>query len=153
MSKPCLPLQQLGLQHYRHLSTYFVTPFRNLLVNIEGCHNLWIGQILCDGSRHTHLINGQVRIWRDDGTSWEVDTFTHEVTTDTSLLGFQTLWDGFQRATRFLGGLVWYGGKRDEIELLLMDNSYIFYYLVVTFAQIQFIGGYQNINEMDNKNA
>ena len=56
-------------------------------VDIERRDNLWKGQVLGDGARDTDLINGQVGVRGDDSTSREVHSLTHQVTTDTTLLG------------------------------------------------------------------
>ena len=56
-------------------------------VDIERSDDLWKGEVLGNGARDTDLINGQVGVRGDDGTSREVHSLPHQVTTDTTLLG------------------------------------------------------------------
>ena len=46
-------------------------------VNIEGRNQLGKGHVLCNSSRHTDLIDGQIRIGGNDCTCTEIHTFTH----------------------------------------------------------------------------
>ena len=34
-------------------------------VNVEWCHNLWVGEVVCDGAWHPHLVDGQVGVRGD----------------------------------------------------------------------------------------
>ena len=80
-------------------------PNKNLLVNIERSDDFRKRQILSDGPRHAHLINRQIGIGRNDGSSGKIDTFTHQIATNPAFFAFQSLFYGFQRATRLLSGL------------------------------------------------
>lgn len=78
---------------------------QNSPVYVEWRHNFWESQVLSDSLWYTDLIDPQVRIRGDDCTRWEVDSLTHQVTTYSTFLAFQTLLNWFQWTTGFLCGL------------------------------------------------
>lgn len=49
----------------------------NLLFQIEGSDDLWESEILSNGARNSDLINMQIGIRRDDGTSGEIHSLSH----------------------------------------------------------------------------
>ena len=56
------------------------------LVNVERCDNLWECEVLGDGPGHPDLVDPQVGVGRDDGSGGKVDTFSHKISSDSSLL-------------------------------------------------------------------
>lgn len=52
--------------------------------------------------RYADLVQFEIGITGDDRPSRKVDTFTHQVTTQTSFFALQTSTDGFNRTTRLL---------------------------------------------------
>ena len=74
------------------------------LVDVEGSDDLGVGERGRDGARHAHLVDGEVRIGRDDGARREVDALAHEVAADAALLALQPLRDRLERAARTRGG-------------------------------------------------
>ena len=74
-------------------------------VDVEGCDDFGEGHVGRDGSRHTHLVNLQVGVGRDDRSGREVHTFTHQVTADAALFPLQTLFKGLEGTARFLHSL------------------------------------------------
>ena len=61
------------------------------LVDIERSHDLRKGEVLCDRSGYSDLIDPEVRVRGDYSTSWEINTFSHQVSSDPS---FFTLHNG-----------------------------------------------------------
>ena len=71
--------------HFTHY--YYTCRLCYKPVNVERSNNLWEGEVLCNGTRDTDLINGQVGVRGDDGTSRKVHPLSHQVPTDTPLFG------------------------------------------------------------------
>ncbi len=63
-------------------------------------------QVRCDLRRHTELIERDVGVRRNDGAGREVHALTHEVATDTTLLGAHTGLESAEWATRALNGRI-----------------------------------------------
>ena len=59
----------------------------NKPVNVERGDNLRKGEVLSNGTRDAHLINGQVGVRGDDGTGGEVHSLSHQIPPDTPLFG------------------------------------------------------------------
>lgn len=76
--------------------------FQGVPVNVKGCDDFREGHVGCDGARDAHLVDLEVGVGGDDGSGGEVHTFPHQVTSDSPLLPFQTLFEGFKWAARFL---------------------------------------------------
>ena len=67
---------------------------KNILpVDIERCDDFWKRQILRDTSWDSNLMNSQHRIWSDYSPTGEVHTFSHQVSTNSTLFSFQPLFD------------------------------------------------------------
>lgn len=60
-------------------------------VYVEGGDSLWEGEILSDSPRHAHLVNLDVGVWGDNSASREVHSLPHQVTTNTTLFGLESL--------------------------------------------------------------
>lgn len=58
-------------------------------VDVEGSDNLRVGQVVCDGAWHSHLVDGQVRIGCDHRACRKVNSFPHQVATDATLFALQ----------------------------------------------------------------
>mmetsp|Transcript_10248 Transcript_10248/g.20747 ORF Transcript_10248/g.20747 Transcript_10248/m.20747 type:complete len:216 (-) Transcript_10248:664-1311(-) len=67
------------------------------LIDIKCRHSNRHGQVHSHRPGDTHLLNSEIRIGRNDCTSRKIDTFSHQVTSNTTFLGFETLRDGFER--------------------------------------------------------
>ena len=59
------------------------------LLDVERCHDLWKGHVLRNTAGNTDLINSQIRIGSNDGTSREVHSLSHQVTTNTPFFACQ----------------------------------------------------------------
>ena len=66
-------------------------------VDVEGGDNLWEGQVLGHCSGHSHLVDPQVGVGRDDGPGAEIHTLAHQVTSDPALLPLQPRLDRLER--------------------------------------------------------
>lgn len=76
-----------------------------LPVDVEGSHYLWKGHICSDRPWDANLVNGKVWVGSDNGSSREIDTFPHQVSSDSSFLSLQSLLQGLKRAPGLLHGL------------------------------------------------
>mmetsp|Transcript_11451 Transcript_11451/g.22494 ORF Transcript_11451/g.22494 Transcript_11451/m.22494 type:complete len:848 (-) Transcript_11451:1065-3608(-) len=74
-------------------------------LEVERGDSLWHGQIESNRPGHTDLVNTQVGICRNHSTGRKIHTFTHEVTTHTTLLTNKTLTKRFQRLSALLACL------------------------------------------------
>ena len=74
------------------------------VVDVEGRDELGKGHVLRNGARHTHLVDGQVGVGRDDGARAEVDTLSHEVAADAALFALEARSYGLERAAALLLG-------------------------------------------------
>ncbi len=61
------------------------------LLDIGVVHALRVGQVLGNQLRNRHLLNAQVRVWRDDGPPGKVDTLSRKVATEAALLALEAL--------------------------------------------------------------
>lgn len=74
-------------------------------MNVERRHNLRVGEVVCDGAWHPHLVDGQVGVWCDHGARGEVNALSHQVATDATFLALETCSQRLQRPTRLLHSL------------------------------------------------
>lgn len=58
-----------SLQIKKFLKAQIITLNENVPVYIERCDNFWEGHVGSNGSWYAHLVNLQVGIWGDDGSS------------------------------------------------------------------------------------
>ena len=77
-----------------------VADIRHQTIAVEHVHDLGEGQIHSNLLRHTKLIQIDVRIGRDNRTSREVHTLTHQVTAHTPGLRTETGLQSAERTTR-----------------------------------------------------
>lgn len=84
-------------------------------VDVERCDNLREGEILSNGTRDSDLIDGQVGVRCDDGTGGKVHSLPHQVATDTTLFGLQSLLDGLEWSTTSLHSLRMDGGSHVNV--------------------------------------
>mmetsp|Transcript_1000 Transcript_1000/g.3038 ORF Transcript_1000/g.3038 Transcript_1000/m.3038 type:complete len:406 (+) Transcript_1000:3481-4698(+) len=91
-------------------------------LEVEGRHDLRVGERRGDGPRHAHLVDGQIRVRRDHCARAEVHALAHEVAAHAAVLALEALRDGLERAprlgrrlTRHHGGVV--GHERGVVEL------------------------------------
>ncbi len=87
--------------------TFITTKIDHSPVYVERCDEFWECQILSDGAWNSHLVDAEVGIRRDDGTTREVDALPHQVASDSPLFSLQSLLHRLQRAARFLNSLKW----------------------------------------------
>jgi hypothetical protein len=59
------------------------------VLDVVGRDSLGVGERSRDRERNADLVEGQVRVTGDDGTSGEVDTLAHEVTAETTFFALQ----------------------------------------------------------------
>mmetsp|Transcript_2096 Transcript_2096/g.4946 ORF Transcript_2096/g.4946 Transcript_2096/m.4946 type:complete len:419 (-) Transcript_2096:402-1658(-) len=101
----------------RHQLTQFV--------DIKGGDPFGHGEVHCHRSGNSYLVNTQVWIGRNDGTCREIDTLSHEISTQSPLLSLETLLDSFERPTAALRDLghspdfVVHKGRHIVLECLL----------------------------------
>jgi hypothetical protein len=74
-------------------------------VDIEGRHPFGEGKVHSDLEGNAELLNGDVRIRRNDGTGGKFHAFALEIVADAPLLCTETLFERLERATRTLCGL------------------------------------------------
>ena len=60
-------------------------------IDVVSGHTFWICQYLGNTLWHSDLVNPQVGVGRNDSTAGEVDTFSRQVTSETTLLALQPL--------------------------------------------------------------
>ncbi len=71
-------------------------------IDVKGRHPLRKGQIHGNLHGHTELPHRDIRIWRNNRTCREFNTFALKIVANTTLLGSQALLKGLKRATRAL---------------------------------------------------
>lgn len=73
-----------------------------LPVNVERRDYLREGHVGGDGAGHTHLVDLQVGVGRNDSPGGEIHTLPHQVSSHSAFFPLQPLLDGFEWTTRFL---------------------------------------------------
>ena len=62
-------------------------------VNVKWGDNLREGKILCNRPGNSYLVDGQIRIWCNNSSSRKVNSFPHQISSDTSFFALQSLFN------------------------------------------------------------
>ena len=64
-------------------------------LNVLRCDCFWNGETTSHGDRNSELVKCEVWVWSDDSSCREVDSFAHEVSSESPLFSFKPCSDTF----------------------------------------------------------